>query len=107
MTTIPIRHGSCALFTHYLATGLPLYRQLWQDCACGTIVKSRIRGDMKETEAMARRLLAFSPRLKKLEGKSCRITVATIASGAGHFPRERCLKALHQLYQTTLPATAE
>lgn len=96
-----------ALFTHYLALVYHYTDSNGQDCACGTIVKSRIRGEMKETAAIARRLLAFSPRLKKLEGKPCRITVATIASGAGHFPRERCLKALHQLYQSTLSATAE
>ncbi|NDO83473.1 hypothetical protein CJP72_22790 [Citrobacter sp. NCU1] len=96
-----------AMFTHYLALVYHYTDSNGQDCACGTIVKSRIRGEIKETEAMARRLLAFSPRMKKLEGKPCRITVATLASGAGHFPRERCLKALYQLYQTTLPATAE
>ncbi|HEX4500528.1 MAG TPA: YjeJ family protein [Scandinavium sp.] len=69
---------------------------------CGTVVKSRYRGDNKEILAIAQRLLAFSPRLKKLEGKPCQVSVSTLASGATHVPRENCLRAMHALWQKSI-----
>ncbi|MGL4723833.1 MAG: YjeJ family protein [Scandinavium sp.] len=97
------------LFTHYLALVYHFTDENGQPQACGTIVKSRVRGDMKDAQAVAQRLLAFSPRLKKLEGKPCRISVATLASGKGLLSQQHGLRALYQLCQKTLlaPATAE
>ncbi|MRS16759.1 hypothetical protein GJV06_17870 [Enterobacteriaceae bacterium RIT691] len=95
------------LFTHSLALVYHYTDSSGQQRACGTVIKTRVRGEMKAAQAIAKRLLAFSPRLKALEKTACRITVTTLASGAGHLPREHCLKALHQLWQKTRPVHAE
>lgn len=97
------------LFTHSLALVYHFTDENGQPRACGTLVKSRVRGEMKDAQAIAQRLLAFSPRLKKLEGKPCRISVATLASGKGLLSQQHGLRALYQLYQKTqqMPAKAE
>jgi hypothetical protein len=86
-----------SLFSHSLALVYHYTDDDGQQRCCGTVVKSRGRGEMKNTRAIAQRLLAFSPRLRKLENKVCRISVATLATCAGYLPKEQCLKALHSL----------
>lgn len=93
-------------FTHYLALVYHFTDENGQPQACGTIVKSRVRGEMKDFQAVAQRLLAFSPRLKKLEGKPCRISVVTLASGKGLLSQQHGLRALYQLYQKAQHAPA-
>jgi hypothetical protein len=93
-----------ALFSETVALVYHYTDEHGEKQACGTMVKSRYRGDNKETLAIAQRLLAFSPRLKKLGGKSCQISVSTLASGAIHVPREHCLRAIHSLWQKSTKA---
>ncbi|EDD3756788.1 hypothetical protein BS763_18550, partial [Salmonella enterica subsp. enterica serovar Kentucky] len=52
----------------------------------------------KEAEAISRRLLNFSPRLKKLEGKPCKVFVRTLGTGkAARLTQDQCMRALHNL----------
>ncbi|MDX6040057.1 YjeJ family protein [Scandinavium lactucae] len=87
-----------ALFSETLALVYHYTDEQGEQQAYGTVVKTRNREDNK---AVAQRLLAFSPRLKNLEGISCQVSVSTLASGADHLPRERCLRAIHALWQKT------
>jgi len=88
-----------ALFSETLALVYHYADEHGEQHAYGTVIKTRLRSEMKETQAIAQRLLAFSPRLKKLGGKKCQTSVFTLASGTEHVPREHCLRALHALWQ--------
>lgn len=87
-----------ALFSHYLAV---LYR--FTDDAgkaqySGAVIKTRSPSGSKEAEAISRRLLDFSPRLKKLAGKPCQVMVRTLtADKTQKLSQDRCLLALHHL----------
>jgi len=94
-----------ALFSETLALVYHSTDEHGEQQAYGTVIKTRLRSEMKETQAIAQRLLAFSPRLKKCEGKKGQISVFTLASGTEHVPRERCLRALHALWQKSGKST--
>lgn len=86
------------LFTHYLAI---IYR--YTDAQgkiqfCGSVVKTRAPSGSKEAEAITRRLLDFSPRLKKLAGVPCQVFVRTLTDDkAQKLNQDQCLRALHHL----------
>ncbi|MCS2165124.1 YjeJ family protein [Scandinavium manionii] len=94
-----------ALFSETLALVYHSTDEHGEQQAYGTVIKTRLRSEMRETQALAQRLLAFSPRLKKCEGKKGQISVFTLASGTEHVPRERCLRALHALWQKSGKST--
>lgn len=82
------------LYNHYLA----LVYRAGQSHDCGTIIKTRSQSGSKEAEAISRRLLNFSPRLKKLEGKPCKVFVRTLGTGkAARLTQDQCMRALHNL----------
>ena len=66
---------------------------------CGTVVKSRTRDDDGRLEAIARRLITFSPRLKRLEEKNCRVSIRSLTTGEGGLALDDYLKALYILRQ--------
>ena len=86
------------LFNHYLAV---IYR--YQDKAgkvrfCGSVVKTRAPSDDKDVEAISRRLIDFSPRLKKLAGVPCKVFVRTLTGDKTQkLTQDQCLRALHHL----------
>ncbi|QYG86309.1 YjeJ family protein [Citrobacter koseri] len=86
------------LFSHYLAM---LYRytdETGKTHFSGAVVKNRTPSGSKEAEAISRRLLDFSPRLKKLAGKPCQVFVRTLTADKTHkLTQEQCLRALHHL----------
>lgn len=97
--TYPHPAWKLALFSETLSVVYRYTDENGEHHSCGTVIKSRGRGDQKEMQAITQRLLAFSPRLKKLQGKSCQVSVSTLTSGAAHVPREHCLRAMHSLWQ--------
>ena len=87
-----------ALFTHYLAVLYRFTDETGKERFSGTVVKTRVPSGSKEAEAISRRLLDFSPRLKKLAGKPCQAFVRTLtADKAQTLTQEQCLRALHHL----------
>lgn len=87
-----------ALFSHYVAV---LYRytdETGKEQHSGVVVKTRSPSGNKEVESISRRLLDFSPRLKKLAGKPCQVFARTLATGKTQkLTQEQCLRALHHL----------
>ncbi len=64
----------------------------------GAVVKTREATPGKEIEAITRRMLDFSPRLKKLAGVPCQVYVRTVAANnAQPLTQDQCLRALHHL----------
>lgn len=55
------------LYNHYLALVYRYTDEAGKSYDCGTIIKTRSQSGSKEAEAISRRLLNYSPRLKKLE----------------------------------------
>lgn len=86
------------LFTHYLAI---IYRYTDAQGKVqfgGSVVKTRAPSGSKEAEAITRRLLDFSPRLKKLAGVPCQVFVRTLTDDkAQKLNQDQCLRALHHL----------
>ncbi|WP_196210154.1 YjeJ family protein [Citrobacter sp. Res13-Sevr-PEB04-36] len=86
------------LFNHYLAV---IYR--YKDEAgkvrfCGSVVKTRAPSGGKEVEAISRRLLGFSPRLKKLANVPCQVFVRTLTGDKTQkLTQDQCLRAVHHL----------
>ncbi|MEG0534076.1 MAG: YjeJ family protein, partial [Citrobacter sp.] len=65
---------------------------------CGSVVKTRAPSGSKEAEAISRRLLDFSPRLKKLADVPCQVFVRTLTGEKTQkLTQEQCLRALHHL----------
>ncbi|ECH6004261.1 hypothetical protein FP019_09230, partial [Salmonella enterica] len=86
------------LYNHYLALVYRYTDEAGQSHDCGTIIKTRSQSGSKEAEAISRRLLNFSPRLKKLEGKPCKVFVRTLGTGkAARLTQDQCMRALHNL----------
>lgn len=101
--TYPQPAWKLALFSETLVLVYHYTDEHGEKRACGTVVKARHRGDSKEGQAIAQRLLAFSSRLQKVEGKSCQVSVSTHVATNAHLPREHCLRAMHALWQKTTP----
>lgn len=87
-----------SLFNHYLAIIYRYTDDQGKAQFCGSVVKTRAPSGSKEAEAITRRLLDFSPRLKKLAGVPCQVFVRTLTSDkAQKLNQDQCLGALHHL----------
>lgn len=93
-----------ALFDRTLALVYHYTDEQGRERSCGTIVKTRSPSDDERMQAIARRLLAFSPRLKKLEGERCRVSVRALGIKEGEPSLDDCLKALCLLRGETTAA---
>lgn len=70
-------------------------------------MKTREATPGKEIEAITRRMLDFSPRLKKLAGVPCQVYVRTVAANnAQPLTQDQCLRALHHLRVQSTSKTA-
>ena len=96
-----------ALFDRTLALVYHYADEQGRARCCGTIVKVRAPSDDDRMQAIARRLLAFSPRLKKLDRERCRVSVRALGANAGEPSLDDCLKALCLLRQETAAAETE
>ncbi len=86
------------LFNHYLAIIYRYKDEKGNAQFCGSVVKTRAPSGSKEAEAITRRLLDFSPRLKKLVGVPCQVFVRTLTDDkAQKLNQDQCLRALHHL----------
>ena len=86
------------LFNHYLAIIYRYKDEKGKVQFCGSVVKTRALSGSKEAEAITRRLLDFSPRLKKIAGVPCQVFVRTLTSDkAQKLTLDQCLRALHHL----------
>ncbi|AHY11519.1 MULTISPECIES: YjeJ family protein [Citrobacter] len=86
------------LFNHYLAIIYRYKDEKGKAQFCGSVVKTRALSGSKEAEAITRRLLDFSPRLKKLAGVPCQVFVKTLtADKTQKLNQDQCLRALHHL----------
>lgn len=86
------------LFSHYLAIVYRITDEAGKTRFSGAVIKSRLPSGNKEVESIARRLLTFSPRLKKLAGKPCQVFIRTLtADKTQKLTQDQCLHALHQL----------
>lgn len=95
-----------ALFQHTLLLAWRYTDDEGEHRFAGTVIKARVRPDDNAVQALARRLLAFSPRLKKLEGRPCQVSVRTLSANEGELSGSQCLHSLWQLRQDVL-GTAE
>lgn len=96
------------LFSHYLAVIYRYQDQEGKEQFCGSIVKSRAPSGGKEVEGITRRLLDFSPRLKKIAQTPCQVSVRTLtANSSQQLTQEQCLRALHHLRVQTAQKAAE
>jgi len=87
-----------SLFNHYLAIIYRYTDDQGKAQFCGSVVKTRAPSGSKEAEAITRRLLDFSPRLKKLAGVPCQVFVRTLTGDkAQKLNQDQCLRALHHL----------
>lgn len=68
------------LFDHYLAVLYRFKDESGKEQFSGAVVKTREATPGKEIEAITRRMLDFSPRLKKLAGVPCQVYVRTEAA---------------------------
>ena len=85
-----------SLFNHYLAIIYRYTDDQGKAQFCGSVVKTP--SCSKEAEAITRRLLDFSPRLKKLAGVPCQVFVRTLTGDkAQKLNQDQCLRALHHL----------
>ncbi|EMP6171334.1 YjeJ family protein [Citrobacter amalonaticus] len=97
-----------ALFTHYLAVLYRFTDETGKERFCGAVVKTRVPSGSKEAEAISRRVLDFSPRLKKLAGKPCQVSVRTLtANKTQTLTQEQCLRALHHLRVQSVNAATQ
>lgn len=86
------------LFNHYLAIIYRYKDEKGKAQYCGSVVKTRALSGSKEAEAITRRLLDFSPRLKKLAGVPCQVFVRTLTGDKTQkLNQDQCLRALHHL----------
>lgn len=89
------------LFIHHLAV---IYRYTDTEGKTqfsGTVIKTRSKPGTKDVEAVTRRLLDCSPRLKKLAGLPCQVFVRALSSDKRKtFTADACMQALYQLQQS-------
>ncbi|EFH9201271.1 YjeJ family protein, partial [Escherichia coli] len=95
------------LFDHYLAVLYRFKDESGKEQFSGAVVKTREATPGKEVEAITRRMLDFSPRLKKLVGVPCQVYVRTVAANnAQPLTQDQCLRALHHLRVQSTSKTA-
>lgn len=86
------------LFNHYLAIIYRYTDDKGKAHFCGSVVKTRAASGSNEAEAITRRLLDFSPRLKKLAGVPCQVFIRTLTGDKTQkLNQDQCLRALHHL----------
>ena len=86
------------LFSHYLAVLYRFKDESGKEQFSGAVVKTREATAGKEIEAITRRMLDFSPRLKKLAGVPSQVYVRTVAANnAQPLTQDQCLRAIHHL----------
>lgn len=86
------------LFNHYLAIIYRYTDDKGKAHFCGSVVKTRAASGSKEAEDITRRLLDFSPRLKKLAGIPCQVFIRTLTGDKTQkLNQDQCLRALHHL----------
>ena len=86
------------LFNHYLAIIYRYTDDKGKAHFCGSVVKTRAASGSKEAEAITRRLLDFSPRLKKLAGIPGQVFIRTLTGDKTQkLNQDQCLRALHHL----------
>lgn len=93
-----------ALFDHYLILLYHYAETKKKSTFCGTVIKTRSLPDTPETQAIAKRLLAFSPRLGKLASKACQVHIQAINVQEGEpLNLDRCMHTLNQIrHQVTV-----
>lgn len=88
------------LFTHHLAV---IYRYNDEDGNAqfsGTMIKTRAKPGSEDVKAVTRRLLDFSPRLKKIANLPCQVFVNALPSDKQKtFTPDVCMQVLYQLQQ--------
>ena len=95
------------LFDHYLAVLYRFKDESGKEQFSGAVVKTREATPGKEIEAITRRMLDFSQRLKKLAGVPCQVYVRTVAANnAQPLTQDQCLRALHHLRVQSTSKTA-
>jgi hypothetical protein len=65
---------------------------------CAAVIKTRSLPDTPETQAIAKRLLAFSPRLGKLANKACQVHIQAInVKGDEPLNLDKCMHTLNRI----------
>jgi len=86
------------LFVHHLAVLYRFTDTEGKERFCATLIKTRSKPGSKDVEEISRRLLDFSPRLKKLSGEPCQVFVRALSSEKNKtFSPDACMQALYQL----------
>ena len=105
--TYPQTEWKHNLFDHYLAVLYRFKDESGKEQFSGAVVKTREATPGKEIEAITRRMLDFSQRLKKLAGVPCQVYVRTVAANnAQPLTQDQCLRALHHLRVQSTSKTA-
>lgn len=95
------------LFSHYLAVLYRFTDEAGKEQFSGAVVKTREAKAGQQIEAITRRMIDFSPRLKKLTGVPCQVYVRTVAANnAQPLTQDQCLRALHHLRIQSTSKTA-
>lgn len=97
-----------SLFTHYLAVLYRFVDDAGKEHFSGAVVKAREPSGSKAAEAISRRVLDFSPRLKKMAGKPCQVFIRTLtADKTQTLSQDQCLHSLHQLRVQSVHTTTQ
>lgn len=87
-----------ALFDHYLVLLYHYVETKKKSSFCAAVIKTRSLPDTPETQAIAKRLLAFSPRLGKLANKACQVHIQAInVKGGEPLNLDKCMHTLNQI----------
>lgn len=86
------------LFNHHLILLYHYIEQKSKHYFYGTVIKTRVLPDEPEIQAVAKRVLAFSPRLEKLANKSCQVHIQAINVKDGEpLNLDKCMHTLNQI----------
>ncbi|AKL13984.1 TPA: hypothetical protein I8271_001051 [Kluyvera intermedia] len=87
-----------ALFDHYLILLYHYADAEKKSRFCAAVIKTRSLPDTPETQAIAKRLLAFSPRLGKLTNKACQVHIQAInVKGDEPLNLDKCMHTLNRI----------
>ncbi|ORJ50781.1 hypothetical protein B2M27_07965 [Kluyvera intermedia] len=87
-----------ALFDHYLILLYHYADAEKKTRFCAAVIKTRSLPDTPETQAIAKRLLAFSPRLGKLTNKACQVHIQAInVKGDEPLNLDKCMHTLNRI----------
>lgn len=86
------------LFDHYLILLYHYIEKKNHHHFYGSVIKTRSLPGEPETQAIAKRLLAFSPRLETLANKACQVHIQAISVTKGEtLELDKCMRTLNQL----------